>query len=61
MSWPQVATERLGLTSSGHVRYALKTPSRDGTTHIVVEPLDFMARLANELGAAPEARVRHRD
>jgi hypothetical protein len=28
------------------VRYALKTPSRDGTTHVVLEPLDFIARLA---------------
>jgi hypothetical protein len=28
------------------VRYRLKTPYRDGTTHIVLEPLDFMARLA---------------
>lgn len=36
----------MALTSSVHVRYALKTPYRDGTTHIVIEPLDFMARLA---------------
>jgi hypothetical protein len=43
---PPVATERMALTSTGHVRYALKTPYRDGTTHIVLEPLDFMARLA---------------
>jgi hypothetical protein len=28
------------------VHYALKTPYRDGTTHIVLEPLDLMARLA---------------
>jgi len=28
------------------VRYTLKTPYRDGTTHIVLEPLDLMARLA---------------
>jgi hypothetical protein len=38
--------ERVALTSSGHVRYTLKTPYRDGTTHIVLEPLDLMARLA---------------
>jgi hypothetical protein len=30
----------------GQVRYRLKTPYRDGTTHIVLEPLDFIARLA---------------
>ena len=46
MSHPPVATERMALTSSGHVRYPLKTPYRDGTTHVVIEPLDFMARLA---------------
>lgn len=46
MSRPPVATERMALTSSGHVRYQLKTPYRDGTTHVVIEPLDFMARLA---------------
>ena len=35
---PPVATERLSLTESGHVRYALKTPYRDGTTHVIFEP-----------------------
>jgi hypothetical protein len=43
---PPVANERLALSASGQVRYALKTPYRDGTTHIVIEPLDLMARLA---------------
>jgi len=28
------------------VRYELKTPYRNGTTHVIFEPLDFMARLA---------------
>ncbi len=28
------------------MRYTLKTPYRDGTTHVVFEPLDFIARLA---------------
>ena len=46
VSRPPVATERLALTPSGQVRYPLKTPYRDGTTHIVLEPLDLMARLA---------------
>ena len=46
ISRPPVATERLPLTASGDVRYTLKTPYRDGTTHIVLEPLDLMARLA---------------
>ena len=46
VSRPPIASERLALTASGHVCYTLKTPYRDGTTHIVLEPLDIMARLA---------------
>ena len=46
VSRPPVAVERMALTSSCHVRFQLKTPYRDGTTHLVIEPLDFMARLA---------------
>ena len=34
------------MDPQGQVRYTLKTPYRDGTTHVVFEPLDFMARLA---------------
>ncbi len=34
------------------MRYELKTPYRDGTTHVIFEPLDFMARLA---ALAPKA------
>ncbi len=43
---PPIATERLSLTQSGHVHYALKTPYRDGTTHVIFEPEDFIAHLA---------------
>jgi hypothetical protein len=43
---PPVATERLSLTEGGLVRCALKTPYRDGTTHVIFEPEDFIARLA---------------
>src|SRR5580700_3357541 len=43
VSRPPVASERLALRASGQVRYTLKTPYRDGTTHIVLEPLDLMA------------------
>jgi hypothetical protein len=46
VSSPPVATERLSLTQGGNVRYALKTPYRDGTTHVIFEPEDFIARLA---------------
>jgi Putative transposase len=33
-------------TGEGNIRYELKTPYRDGTTHIIFEPLDFMSKLA---------------
>jgi len=51
---PAVATDRLALTRQGYVRYQLKTPYRDGTTHIILEPLDFIARLA---ALVPKPRV----
>ena len=46
VSRPPVSVERLDLTAQGQVRYRLKTPYHDGTTRIVLEPLDFIARLA---------------
>ena len=46
ISRPVVSEKRLSLTSNGNIRYQLKTPYRDGTTHVIFEPLDFMARLA---------------
>jgi hypothetical protein len=58
VSRPPVASERLALTASGQVRYTLKTSYRDGTTHIVLEPLDLMARLAALVpGVAPLVRT----
>ena len=32
------------MTRNGQVRYQLKTPWRNGTTHVIFEPLDFMFR-----------------
>jgi hypothetical protein len=40
---PAISEKRLSLTGQGHVRIQLKTPYRDGTTHVVLEPLEFMA------------------
>ena len=42
------------MDSHGNVRYQLKTPYRDGTTHVIFEPLDFIARLA---ALVPKPRV----
>jgi hypothetical protein len=38
-----VSEERLSLPPNGNVQYQLKTPYRDGTTHVVFEPLDSIA------------------
>ena len=54
ISRPPVAEKRLSLTSGGNVRYPLKTPYRDGTPHVLFEPLDFIARLAARV---PKPRV----
>ena len=45
--YPEIPDERrLPLTPAWDVRYQLKSPYRDGATHVIFEPLDFMARLA---------------
>jgi rRNA maturation protein Nop10 len=41
---PAVSTKRLSMTRNGQVRYELKTPWHNGTTHVIFEPLDFMFR-----------------
>lgn len=51
---PPVSEARLSMTSAGKVRYELKIPYRNGTTHIIFEPLDLIARLAS---LVPKPRV----
>ncbi len=46
--------KRLALTSNGQVRYELKTPYRNATTHVIFQPLDFIAKLA---ALVPKPRV----
>ena len=46
ISRPAIAAQPLSLTPNGAVRYQLKTPYRDGTTPVICEPLDLIARLA---------------
>ena len=43
---PAIANERLKRNRAGQVVLQLKSPYRDGTTHIVMSPLEFMQRLA---------------
>ena len=54
ISRPAVSEKRLSLTPNGNVRYQLKTPYRDGSTHVIFESLDFIARLA---ALVPKPRV----
>ncbi len=43
---PALSDERVQLNDAGQVELKLKTPWRDGTTHLVMSPLEFMQRLA---------------
>ena len=47
ISRPSLSEARLSLNNKGQVVYKLKTPYRNGTTHIVLDPLDFLSRLAS--------------
>ena len=49
-----ISEKRLSMTSSGNIRYKLKTPFNDGTTHVIFEPLDFIGKLA---ALVPKPRV----
>jgi hypothetical protein len=51
---PAVSPKRLSITRNGRVRYELKTPWRNGTTHVLFEPLDFISRLVS---LVPKPRV----
>ena len=43
---PAIANERLKRNPAGQVVLQLKSPWRNGTTHIVISPLELMQRLA---------------
>jgi len=43
---PAFSHKRLELTKSGKVAYKLRRPSHTGQTHVVLEPLAFLKRLA---------------
>ena len=51
---PAIANERLKRNRAGQVVLQLKSPYKDGTTHVVMEPLEFMERLA---ALAPRPRL----
>ncbi len=57
ISRPAVSENRLAVVSSGNIRYQLKTPYRDGTPHVIFEPLDFIAKLAALIPKPTTARM----
>src|SRR5262245_51363548 len=56
---PAIANERLKRNRAGQVVLQLKSPYKDGTTHIVMEPLEFMERLLTR--GPPRAPARRVD
>lgn len=51
---PALANDRLSKRPDGHYLLRLKTLYRDGTTHLVFEPIELMERLAAQI---PKPRV----
>ena len=44
ISRPSLSEQRLSINVQGQVVYKLKTAYRKGTTHIILDPLDFLSR-----------------
>lgn len=42
---PAVSERRRSLTPNGNISHHVKTPYRDGTTHVIFEPLDLMVHI----------------
>jgi hypothetical protein len=43
---PPIVADRLTQLPDGRLCYRLKTPWRNGATHVIFEPMEFMARLS---------------
>ncbi len=60
---PALANERVQCNAAGQVMLKLKTPWHDGTTRLVMLPLEFMQRLATLMrcprlhSCSPESRL----
>ena len=52
---PAIAERRLSLANNGNVVIALKTPYDDGTTHVVLSPMEFMTQSHGIHGAPGNA------
>jgi hypothetical protein len=56
---PAVATERLSVLPDGRLLYRLRHRWRNGATHVVFEPLEFVAKLAALVPAPMSNLVRY--
>jgi hypothetical protein len=54
---PALAMDRLTQLPDGRLSYRLKTPWRNGTTHVIFDVLDFIAKLAGFRGKMRHART----
>ena len=57
---PALANERVQTNAAGQVVLKLKTPWREGTTHLVMSPLELMQWLAMLIQPAPTAPANDR-
>ena len=56
---PPIATDRLTQLDDGRLCYRLKRRWRDGTTHIVLDPVDLLERLATFVPSPRSHGVRY--
>lgn len=49
---PTLSVQRIQFNLAGQAELKLKTPSRDGTTHLVMSPLGLMHAAAGGAGAS---------
>ena len=54
---PALADERVQLNAAGQVELKLKSPRRDGTTHLVMNPLEILQRVNAQLCAENQANL----
>ena len=59
MGRPPLSDERLTMTAQGKISVKLKTPWRDGTNKLLMDPMDFMARLVALIPQPRKNQIRY--
>ena len=59
MGRPPLSDERLTMTAQGKISVKLKTPWSDGTSHILMTPMDFMTRLVALIPPPRKNQIRY--